>query len=88
VDTGRHAGVQAIADFAANAKKPEAIVNTHWHLDHVGGNAVLRDRFPACGHASGALRRPNGLRHLPCQLEEMVAKTTDAAAWGFRADSD
>ena len=92
VDTGRHARhVQAIADFAANAKKPvKAIVNTHWHLDHVGGNAVLRDRFPGLRvYASGALHdaRSGFLANYRAQLEEVVAKTTDAAALeGFRAE--
>ena len=48
VDTGRHlAHVQRIAEFATAAKQPVVmIVNTHWHLDHVGGNAALRAAFP------------------------------------------
>ena len=45
-DTGRHVEhVQAIIDFAA--KRPVvAIVNSHWHLDHVGGNVRLREAYP------------------------------------------
>jgi glyoxylase-like metal-dependent hydrolase (beta-lactamase superfamily II) len=48
VDTGRHAKhTQQIVDFAKIEQKPVvAIVNTHWHLDHIGGNAALRDAFP------------------------------------------
>jgi glyoxylase-like metal-dependent hydrolase (beta-lactamase superfamily II) len=48
VDTGRHAAhTNAIADFVEQRKRPLlAIVNTHWHLDHLGGNLILRDRFP------------------------------------------
>ena len=49
VDTGRHkAHQQAILDFARARHKPiVAIVNTHWHLDHSGGNQELRAVYPA-----------------------------------------
>lgn len=59
IDTGRHvAHTQAILDFAkAKARPVAAIVNTHWHLDHIGGNAMIRRAHPAAKiHASGALR--------------------------------
>ena len=58
VDTGRHpAHTQQIVDFAKSSKKPvRAVVNTHWHLDHIGGNVILRREFPeARVYASGAL---------------------------------
>src|ERR1700745_4252468 len=46
-DTGRHPEhTQQIVDFASAAKKPVvAIVNSHWHLDHVGGNGMLREKY-------------------------------------------
>jgi glyoxylase-like metal-dependent hydrolase (beta-lactamase superfamily II) len=48
VDTGRHKAHQrAILDFARARGKPiVAIVNTHWHLDHSGGNQELRAVYP------------------------------------------
>ncbi len=48
VDTGRHPAHQAKLLAYANARgRPvAAIVNTHWHLDHSGGNAEIRAAYP------------------------------------------
>ncbi len=48
-DTGRHRfHTQKIIDHATAAKRPVvAIVNSHWHLDHISGNIPLREQFPA-----------------------------------------
>lgn len=47
-DTGRHEWHRnAILALANTQKKPiVAIFNSHWHLDHVSGNPMLRARYP------------------------------------------
>jgi glyoxylase-like metal-dependent hydrolase (beta-lactamase superfamily II) len=50
VDTGRHAGhvgliMEAVSGLGG--ERPVAIVNTHWHLDHVSGNPMLKRSWPA-----------------------------------------
>ena len=48
IDTGRHAEhTQRIVDAVrADGAPVVAIVNTHWHLDHVSGNPALRSAWP------------------------------------------
>jgi glyoxylase-like metal-dependent hydrolase (beta-lactamase superfamily II) len=48
VDSGRtQAHVQALLErLRASGKPLRAIVNTHWHLDHIGGNRTLRSAYP------------------------------------------
>ncbi len=48
LDSGRHDWqARAIIDFAIASHKPlAAVVNSHWHLDHVSGNPALRAAFP------------------------------------------
>ena len=48
VDTGRHAWHRdAIVSLARERRQDiVAIVNTHWHLDHVSGNPALRETYP------------------------------------------
>jgi glyoxylase-like metal-dependent hydrolase (beta-lactamase superfamily II) len=57
-DTGRHPEhAQELIDFAREQGRPiAAIINSHWHLDHVGGNPRLRAAFPAIRvYASSAI---------------------------------
>lgn len=58
LDTGRHDWhARAILDFAAGRARPiVAVVNSHWHLDHVSGNPALRATFPGLRvYASNAI---------------------------------
>lgn len=87
VDSGRHAAhTQRIVDFARAAGLPvRAVVNTHWHLDHVGGNPALRRAFPGVRVlASDAIEgaKTGFLAAYRKQLEELTAqaKTAEEAA--------
>lgn len=58
VDTGRHdwhrVGIERLV--ADQGGRLAAIVNTHWHLDHIMGNAGLKQQNPAANvYATGAL---------------------------------
>jgi glyoxylase-like metal-dependent hydrolase (beta-lactamase superfamily II) len=57
MDTGRHEWHrQAILDFA-RGRQVAAVVNSHWHLDHVSGNAALRTAYPQLRvYASDAIK--------------------------------
>ncbi|HEY2346830.1 MAG TPA: MBL fold metallo-hydrolase [Xanthomonadaceae bacterium] len=78
-DTGRHrAHTQRILDLAKASGMPVvAIVNSHWHLDHVSGNAMLRDAYPqAHAYASHAIEQamPGFLADERRQLVEAIAR--------------
>lgn len=85
-DTGRHpAHTQQILDFAQARGRPvKAIINSHWHLDHIGGNLMLRSAYPAVlVYASPALHGAlsDFLARYREQLVEFIAKSAgDPAA--------
>ncbi len=90
VDTGRHAGHTTRITTAAQATglPVAAIVNTHWHLDHVAGNAALREAYPdAPVYASDAIGEAmrGFLADYRAQLQELVARpdapAESVAAW-------
>ncbi|ESQ87165.1 hypothetical protein ABAC460_20555 [Asticcacaulis sp. AC460] len=55
MDTGRHLEHrQAILDFVGD-QPVSAIINSHWHLDHISGNADLKAKWGAKVYATGAL---------------------------------
>lgn len=84
VDSGRHTEhTQQIIDFARVRRRPVvAIVNTHWHLDHVGGNPMLRRAFPSARVlASSAIddAMSGFLANYRRQLSEVIAASKDAS---------
>lgn len=84
-DTGRHpAHTQKIIDFANETKQPiVAIVNSHWHLDHVGGNVMLRQAYPGVRvYASAAIEDAmrGFLANYHAQLESAIKETGDDSA--------
>ncbi len=74
-DTGRHeqAFTGRIIAAADAWKLPvAAIVNSHWHLDHVSGNVPLRERWPrAKVYASRAIE--DAMRHFLADSRKNVA---------------
>ena len=72
VDTGRH--VEHTRTVLDAARPLVAVVNTHWHLDHIGGNAIVRRESPDTKiYASDALAgaREGFLANYRKQLVEM-----------------
>lgn len=94
VDSGRHAAHTArIVEAARAADLPVvAIVNTHWHLDHVAGNTALRAAYPqaevlASDAIHGALE--GFLADYRAQLVAMLDKrevASELVAEGWRAE--
>lgn len=88
-DTGRHPEhTQQVIDYASAAGKPiVAIVNSHWHLDHIGGNRIVRIAYPAVHvFASDALdgALSGFLANYRSQLVDAIAQSKDAgqqASW-------
>jgi len=79
-DTGRHADhAQRLLDAARASGQPiVAIVDSHWHLDHVSGNAPLRAAYPQAEvFGSDAIREAmhGFLADYRAQLVQMLATT-------------
>ncbi|MEJ6002429.1 MBL fold metallo-hydrolase [Paucibacter soli] len=85
VDSGRHAAhTQALLDFFMRGRekggKELALINSHWHLDHLGGNALIRQQWPglrvyASAAVEGALQ--GWLSDYRKQLEGLIEKPQD-----------
>ena len=89
VDTGRHPAHAAIIEgvLKESGAPPVALINTHWHLDHVSGNLPLRAAYPSAEvHASTrVLTEQSGfLAHYRTQLQALLSARADdpqAHAW-------
>lgn len=85
MDTGRHAAhTQQILDYAEQRKQPiVAVINSHWHLDHIGGNQRIREKFPGVKiYASPAIdgAMHGFLANYRTQLEESIKEAKDETA--------
>ena len=91
IDTGRDpAHTRRVLQAATkNGKQPVAVINTHWHLDHVGGNILFRDRYPkATVYASGAMAaaRKGFLAEYRAELDKAVKAMPADKTAGFRSE--
>lgn len=93
LDTGRHIehSRKLIETIQARGKPLRWIVNSHWHLDHIGGNAELRAAFPqAKVMASDAVMaaRSGFLARYRAQVAEQIDKpdTSDAQRLAFKRE--
>lgn len=86
VDTGRHEfHTRAILDFV----QPRVVINTHWHLDHIGGNALIRREVPGVKiYASGAFddALKGFLANYAKQLEDVITKTSGEEQQRYRTE--
>lgn len=81
-DTGRHRfHTQKIIDRADALQQPiAAIINSHWHLDHVSGNILLRERFPNVAVYSNGLALETALATFLARGRESNRKMLDDPA--------
>jgi glyoxylase-like metal-dependent hydrolase (beta-lactamase superfamily II) len=78
IDTGRHEDhVRQILDYAKKRRRPiVAVVNSHWHLDHTGGNHAIRLAYPNVRIYAGegmAIALRTALSDYPQELERALA---------------
>jgi glyoxylase-like metal-dependent hydrolase (beta-lactamase superfamily II) len=82
IDSGRHAAhsERLLSFVAQRGQAVRALVNTHWHLDHVGGNPRLRAAHPdLVVHASDAIDAAleGFLARSRAQLRAMLERESD-----------
>jgi glyoxylase-like metal-dependent hydrolase (beta-lactamase superfamily II) len=79
VDSGRHAEhTQALLDWVRASGQPLlAVVNSHWHLDHLGGNAMLRAAAPAMRAYAAPAVRDAVRRRMPASATDLERMKAD-----------
>jgi glyoxylase-like metal-dependent hydrolase (beta-lactamase superfamily II) len=79
VDSGRHAEhTQALIDHVRASGRPlVAVLNTHWHLDHLGGNAMLRDAAPGLRAWAAPAVRDAVRRRMPASAADLERMKAD-----------
>ncbi len=92
IDSGRHRA-HTEAALAAAGGEVRAVLNTHWHLDHLGGNAWLRSQRPGvevwASRAVGKALAPDGwLDRYRYQLVEAIPTAPSEQAAVMRVDLD
>lgn len=92
VDSGRHRA-HTEAALAAAGGDVSAVLNTHWHLDHLGGNAWLRSQRPglqvwASPAVAQALAPDGWLDRYRRQLDAAVPTAPPEQASVMRVDLD
>jgi glyoxylase-like metal-dependent hydrolase (beta-lactamase superfamily II) len=81
VDTGRHAEHSAaVLAWAQQRAQPlRVVINTHWHLDHLGGNAALRAATPGLRVLASAAVRDAVATRMPASEVELKGLLADPA---------
>ncbi len=92
IDSGRHRAHTEAALKAAGGQV-RAVLNTHWHLDHLGGNAWLRSQQPglevwASPAVARALAADGWLDRYRRQLAEALPTAPPEQAAVMRVDQD
>lgn len=73
IDSGRHAEhTRALIDWAQARGLPiRVVLNTHWHLDHLGGNALLRQAVPGLRALAAAAVRDAVAARMPRTVDDL-----------------
>ena len=84
-DSGRHVEhTMALVEWARGKGRPiVAVVNSHWHLDHIGGNALLRREYPqleAHGSAAISIALSTTMQRMAADMRAMLTDKATSAA--------